>query len=102
MCMQEVHRYYRCMAYDEAELRLIIVGDNGQAGKTSSSQQLASALSVSIWDVSSMLRPVMSSLCGKRQVHLQPTGSMIAHPIRPHILLQTQSVLVWGATVCAS
>lgn len=74
VCMQEVHRYFRCMAYDEAELRLIIVGDNGQAGKASSSQQLASALSVSIWDVSSMLRPVMSSLCGKRQVRLQSIG----------------------------
>ncbi len=74
VCMQEVHRYFRCMAYDEAELRLIIVGDNGQAGKASSSQQLASALSVSMWDVSSMLRPVMACLSGKRQVHLQPTG----------------------------
>jgi len=61
------------MAYDEAELRLIIVGDSGQAGKASSSQQLASALSVSIWDVSSMLRPVMACLAGKQQVNLQPT-----------------------------
>ena len=68
MCTQGVHRYFRCMAYDEAELRLIIVGDNGQAGKASSSQQLASALSVSIWDVSSMLRPVMACLSGKQQV----------------------------------
>ncbi|KAL0036267.1 hypothetical protein WJX79_010808 [Trebouxia sp. C0005] len=60
-------RNFRCMAFDEAELRMIIVGDNGQAGKASSSQQLASALSVSVWDVSSMLRPVMACLAGKRQ-----------------------------------
>ncbi|DBB06293.1 hypothetical protein WJX77_007210 [Trebouxia sp. C0004] len=65
--LSAVHRYFRCMAYDEAELRLIIVGDNGQAGKASSSQQLASALSVSIWDVSSMLRPIMACLAGKQQ-----------------------------------
>lgn len=94
VCMQEVHRHFRCMAYNEAELRLIIVGDNGQAGKASSSQQLASALSVSIWDVSSMLRPVMSCLCGTRQVHLQSTGHsndcspktashLVANPVCP-------------------
>ena len=88
LCMQEVHRNFRCMAYDEAELRLIIVGDNGQAGKASSSQQLASALSVSIWDVSSMLRPVMSSLCGTRQVHLQSNGHSNACSAKttPHIV----------------
>ena len=90
VCMQELHRYFRCMAYDEAELRLIIVGDNGQASKAGSSQQLASALSVSIWDVSSMLRPVMSCLVGKRQVHLhlQPTGLSNAYSPKtaPHLV----------------
>ena len=81
-------RNFRCMAFDEAELRMIIVGDNGQAGKASSSQQLASALSVSVWDVSSMLRPVMACLAGKRQVHLQSLGQSNACSTKtaPHLV----------------
>ena len=72
LCLQAVHRYFRCLAYDEAECRLVIVGENGQARKARSSQQLAAALSVSVWDLSNMRQPVMACMTGSEQVCFFP------------------------------
>lgn len=58
------------MAYDEAGSRLVIVGDNGMAFKAKTSRQLAMALTVSVWDVSSMQQPVMACMAGNKQVSL--------------------------------
>lgn len=56
------------MSFDEANSRLIIVGDNGLARKAQTSQQLHAALSVSIWDLSNMRQPVMAGMAGAKQV----------------------------------
>lgn len=69
------------MAYDEGQLRLVVVGDNGGAGRARTSQQLGAALSVSVWDLTSIMRPVMACLAGKQQV---PPDSL---PLVPCLLV---------------
>lgn len=66
--LQALHRYFRCMAYDQSESRLVIVGEDGHAGKAQTSQQLAAALSVSVWDLSNMQQPLLLCTTGSKQV----------------------------------
>ena len=56
------------MAYDPAQSRLVIVGENGQASKAKTSQQLAAALSVSVWDLSNLNQPLLAGTSGSKQV----------------------------------
>ena len=69
LAVQVVHRYFRCMAYDKSESRLVIVGEDGRAGKANTSQQLAAALSVSVWDISNAQQPLLVCTTGSKQVH---------------------------------
>ena len=65
-----MHRYFRCMAYDNTKCRLVIVGENGKAGQAQTAQQLAAALSVSVWDVSNVGQPLLACTTGSKQVYM--------------------------------
>ena len=49
----------------------MIVGEDGSAYKAKTSQQLAAALSVSVWDISNLQQPLLLCTAGSKQVNLQ-------------------------------
>ena len=74
------------MAYDESESRLVVVGEDGRAGKAQTSQQLAAALSVSVWDLSNMQQPLLVCTTGSKQVPSLQHGyaCLLPHCMFPH------------------
>ena len=56
------------MARIKGEARVVIVGDNGGAVHAKTSQQLATAVSVSIWDLSCPDEPVRLAVGSTQQV----------------------------------
>ena len=53
--VQAVHpvvRCINCIGYTEDAARLVILGDDGSSGQAKTGQQLASALSLSVWELS--------------------------------------------------
>ena len=87
--LQALHRYFRCMAYDKSEARLVIVGEDGSAHKAKTSQQLAAALSVSVWDISNLHQPLLLCSAGSKQVNSQTMWCMCAssHMARSHTII---------------
>lgn len=73
------------MAYDESESRLVIVGEDGRSGKAQTSQQLAAALSVSVWDLSNMQQPLLVCTTGSKQVH--SLLQILVHSASLHVLV---------------
>ena len=68
--MQALHRYVRCMTYVKGRARLVVVGEDGTAGGAETSQALAAALTVSIWDLSRLDHPEVTTFQGIKQVIL--------------------------------
>lgn len=66
--MQGMHEFVRCMTSVEGESKVVVVGDNGAAQHAATSQQLASALSLSIWDLADSAAPVLTTLVTNQQV----------------------------------
>lgn len=68
--MQALHRHVRCKAYAKGRARLVVVGEDGTAGRAETSQALAAALTVSIWDLSRLDHPAVTTFQGIKQVIL--------------------------------
>lgn len=66
--MQGVHEYVRCITCMKGEPKVVVVGDNGAAQLGETSQQLASALSLSIWDLANPIAPTLDALVTNQQV----------------------------------
>lgn len=66
--LQDLHRFLRCIAYIPESAQLLVVGDNGRTGQAQTSQQLAAALSVSVWNASNVNRVTLAHFCGIKQV----------------------------------
>ena len=66
--MQALHRHVRCMIYVKGRARSVIVGEDGTAGRAETSQALAAALTVSIWDLSCLDQPAVTIFQGIKQV----------------------------------
>ena len=66
--LQDLHRFFRCIAYIEEAAQLVVVGEDGRAGQAQTSQQLAASLSVSVWNVSNPSRVTLATFAGIRQV----------------------------------
>ena len=45
-------RCITCMSYTEDAARLVVAGDDGFSGQAKTGRQLASALSLSVWELS--------------------------------------------------
>ena len=56
------------MARIKGDARVVVVGDNGAAVHAETSQQLAEAVSVSVWDLSTPGEPVRLAVGGTQQV----------------------------------
>lgn len=68
--MQGMHEYVRCLTSVEGQAKVVVVGDNGAAQHAETSHQLASALSLSIWDFGDSAAPVLTTLVTNQQVGL--------------------------------
>ena len=77
------------MAFDESKSRLVIVGEDGSAHKAKTSQQLAAALSVSVWDISNLHQPLLVCTAGSKQVNLSMAHCMCAYSFMSSPLLQS-------------
>lgn len=78
--LQDLHRFFRCIAYIEEAAQLVVVGDDGQAGHAHTSQQLAASLSVSVWNVSNPSRVTLATFAGIKQVC--PSSALLFLSIR--------------------
>lgn len=66
--MQGLHKYVRCITCLKGNFKLVVVGDNGAAQVAETSRQLASALSLSIWDLANPAAPCLHALITNQQV----------------------------------
>ena len=78
---QALHRYFRCLAYDQSNSRLVVVAEDGRACKAKTSQQLAAALSVSVWDIRNLNQPLLLCTAGSKQVYFSMTQCVCACPL---------------------
>ena len=66
--MQGMHEHVRCITCMKGEPKVVVVGDNGAAQLAEPSQQLASCLSLSIWDLANPTAPSLHALSTNQQV----------------------------------
>ena len=85
------------MAYDKSESRLVVVGEDGSAHKAKTSQQLAAALSVSVWDISNLRQPLLVCTAGSKQVKSQCCAACM-HVLSQPALLHSASFTMQHAS----